>query len=132
MLDLHRQNHHLQSVKMQAPLDRQRCLIVQQTNEPFVRLEDQFAGEKNRIRISPADVFTLMGDFINDIRAKAQRRSRRHAMAMTKIDEKFQGGIGFGPHQFDCPFTTVGMRIDGACINKNEVLEMSGEHALDP
>src|SRR6266849_455361 len=51
----HGQDDHLRAEQVKAPLQRHRRLVVQQLDEPVVVVEDQLAGEKDRVgELGPA------------------------------------------------------------------------------
>ena len=131
-LNLHRQNHHLQAIEMQTPLNRQCRLVMQQASQPIVRFENQFAGKENRVRVFLADLFAQLDDLADDIRAEAEIGSRRHAVALAEIDEILECRFRFRTHVFYRALATVSMRVNGTRIHENEILKVAGEHAQHP
>ena len=57
---------------MQAPLDGEHRLVMQQTGEPIVLLKDQLAGEENRVWIVFIDFLAEPDDLDYRIRAKTK------------------------------------------------------------
>ena len=55
--ELHRQDDHLQALQVQASLQYQRRLVVQQAGEPVVVFEDQLAGEVDGVGKVLVDFF---------------------------------------------------------------------------
>lgn len=51
---------------------------------------------------------------------------------MAEIDKILQGCIGFSAHLFNRTLTTVDMRIHGAGIDEDKVLEVPRKYALHP
>jgi len=94
---------------MQPALNCQRRLVVQQTDKPIVLLEDQLAGEKDRIRKLLADRVTLARHFLNRVSPETQIRGGRHAVAAAEINKELQRGIGFGPHLLDRALAAIRM-----------------------
>ena len=104
---------------------------MQQPDEPVVSLEDQLAGEENRIREFLADVFAQPCDLVDTVGAEPEISRGCHVVAVAEINEELQCCVCFLTHLFDCATTAVGMRVHGARIDEIEILEVVGEHLVD-
>jgi len=85
---------------VQAALDRQSRLVMQQADQPVLLRENEFAGEEDAVRKLLVHLVRELGDFVNSVGAEGQIGFCRPALAVAEIDEIGEGHAGFHFHQF--------------------------------